>query len=288
MRILVTGGTGLLGRKVLRVLEKEHDVVSIARNSENFGEIADILDQKKIDLIFNSVRPETVIHLAAISDPEICEDNKEMAHKINVLGTEIITKSCKKWSAKLIFSSTDYIFNGVDPPYDEYCQANPINVYGETKALAERIVLKNLGTSATIFRFSILYGFNSVNDRKTFVTEILSKLDKGESILADDNQIRYPVLIDDVADSVRLALKDGLSGIYHLSSFRGITKYEWAKIIANTFNYESNIRISNRTDIRAKRPANAKLVNTKNDKIFSIKEIENGLKAMKSQMVDVS
>ena len=133
---------------------------------------------------------------------------------------------------KLIHISTDYVFDGSkNNEYGKFDMRNPKNYYGETKVMVDDIV--NRYRNSLIVRIPIIYGFNNENDKETFPTKVIRLLSADNDVYADDTQIRYPVLIDNVA----LSIKDALYkiGITHITSNRGVTRYQWAKIIARTF-----------------------------------------------------
>ncbi len=288
MKILITGSSGFLGKKVRTVLEKGYEVVP-TNPFYRKGEIElDILKLDIIEEVFKNVRPDVVVHLAGISDPDYCENNMNLAYAINVKGTQNIVRACKTWGARLLFSSTDYVFDGNNSPYNEKSSPCPVNIYGRTKAEAEACIIKEIPSNAAIMRFSILYGYNDSKDRETFVTKTLKILEAGQIICLDAKQVRYPVLLDDVAMASITIIDKSMSGLFHLTTKNGITKYDWALKIAKIFKKPNhNIIIDTQTMGIAIRPLNCQLINSRENELgITCHEVEQGMKFMYKQFID--
>ena len=153
MRILVTGGKGMLGRTLSRQLAPQHEM-SVADLPET-----DILQSASLDAAFRAFRPETVIHCAAMTKVDDCESNEELAFRLNGMGSANVARACREHGARLIAISTDYVFDGrrEEGDYAETDFPRPQTVYGKSKLAGERSALDIL-PGTTILRIAWLYG----------------------------------------------------------------------------------------------------------------------------------
>jgi dTDP-4-dehydrorhamnose reductase len=283
MRILIVGASGLLGKKLLKILSYTHNVGGTysTRPYENCKHL-DITDNDAVEQFITFYQPEVVVHTAAIKNADFCEENKKLAWSVNVEGTKNIVDSCKKHSIKLIYISSDYIFEGDKGPYDEKAIPNPVNFYGLTKLEGERIIKEELA-DYVIIRPTILYGYNDGSD-KTFISEVRAALENGGTLYVDDKIIKYPLLIDDLTKLIIYLLEKNEFGTFHIGGIAPITRYKWAKKIAKVYNLNEKKIVSRDRASQgehAAKPFNVKLVsNFLNPKISSI---ETGLKYTKMQ-----
>jgi len=288
MRILITGGSGLLGGKLLHTLNRKYDVIGTYLNNERRDCIKlDITNANEVNLCINELSPKLIIHTAAIADPDICEQNKDLAWKVNVEGTRNIVNACYRRRIKLIYISTDYIFDGRKGSYNEDDKAHPVNYYGTTKYEGEKIVNKAL-EDYLILRIPIFYGFNDEQDKVNFVTKTIRILEKDKEIYEDDKQIRYPVFVDDVVQLLAILIEKKLDGTLHFSGSEEISKYKWACKIAKVFNFSpKRIKPLAVNKKGAPRPQNSKLGMTRLQKakiVFNTASIEEGCIKMQKQM----
>src|SRR3989344_1531614 len=167
MRILITGASGLLGRRLYDMTSKIHECVGTChgKNDDDFYTI-DIRNRESVEDIFHKTRPDAVVHTAGSTDPDYCEKFQNEARQININGTRIIAEMSKRFGSKIVYISSDYIFDGKDNPYRENNETNPINFYGFTKLEGEKIVrgLEN----HVIVRPTILFG-NDERSKESFV-----------------------------------------------------------------------------------------------------------------------
>lgn len=283
-KILITGAKGFLGKKLEAILEREYKVIGLSRHGGANCEHIDLLNYQQLEAFIELKKPTIIIHTVAIADPETCDTDKKTAYRINVEATENLCKICSKRGIKIIFISTDYVFDGESKyPYQSDDIRKPKNYYGYTKVLAEDLV-KEL-TGSLIIRIPILYGYNDDTDKGTFVTKVLEKLKDGKEMLFFDNQqIRYPVLIDEVANALTKLLS--AQGIVQLSSNQAVTKYTWAKLIAQTFGYDdSRIFPLTKPYKGSPRPIHVKMDTTMAEKYgIKMSDINKGLQILKKQM----
>lgn len=261
-RILITGCNGFIGSKIIKY-NKNFECFGIARkikNSEHFYSV-DIREYEKVEEIIKKINPFVLIHTAALTNVDYCEENPEEAYAINSEGTKNLALACKKINAKMIYISTDYIFDGNKGNYSEEDIPNPINIYGKSKLKGEYYV-KEILENFLIFRISVPYGF--FERKLNFVTWVIENLKNNKEIKAIDDQFNSPTYADNLAKSIIQIIEDkkDSNGIYHLSGSERISRYEFAERICKIFNLDKNLikKVkSNELNWKAKRPIDSSL-----------------------------
>ncbi|MBT4531452.1 sugar nucleotide-binding protein [archaeon] len=283
--ILVTGASGFLGKKIFDKMSKEHNIYGTYSSNKKSGEFikVDITDRTSLKNTIKKVNPKIIIHTAAICNADFCEENREIAHEVNVNGTQNIIDICKEQKIKLIFLSSDYIYEGEREFYEESSLACPVNYYGETKLLCEKMI-KNQLKDFIILRPTILYGFNGPEDKTTYVNKVLKKLKNKEEIFVDNFTMKYPLLIDDLVDFIELSVLEEYTGDFNIGPSQGYTRYEWARKIAEIFELDSRLIKPEKSQNIAKKPQNVLYKSEKSEvHQFKIKNLEEGLKMMQKQ-----
>ncbi len=277
--ILVTGASGFLGKKLCQILKRNYDVYGIRRQKDNRDLPAvDLTDAEAVMAYVALARPAVIIHTAGIAEPDQCEKDPVLAEKVNVTAVKNLITACRKWKIRFIQISTDYVFDGEKgSQYKKKDLRMPKNFYGQTKVQAED--LTGSYSDSLIIRVPILYGYNDENDKETFPVMVIKNLADNRPVYADNQQIRYPVLIDEAA--VQIADSLHKSGIMHISSGRGVTKYEWAKVIADQFGYDKKL-IRIRNGEAENRPPHVRLEISDGDALTS--DVETGVRIMQKQM----
>lgn len=256
MKVLVTGISGLLGYS----FTSYKDVLfGVCRDCNRIANIrikhTDI--RKRSDVMkLLSLNFDTIIHAAAYTNVDECEQKREIAWDINVNGTQNIIDIAEKKTAKIVFISTDYVFDGKKGMYKETDYPNPINFYGKTKLEGEKIVAKY--DNSIIVRISTLYGSNP--KRMDFVKWVINNLEKGNEIRVIDSWKSNPTFADRAAEIIMKLLKRNASGIFHVCGGNALTKFEFAKLIAKLFCLnEKKIKMVKNIDLPAKRPINSSM-----------------------------
>ena len=228
MDILITGGEGQLGKELNKSLCTKHNVNSLGKG------ILDVTNKEQVDLIIDHLKPDIIIHAAAYTAVDKCESERKKAFEVNSLGAGYIASAGKKVNARIIYISTDYVFDGKkQSPYAENDIPNPQSVYGMSKWLGEKIVLTNI--DATVIRTSWLYGHYGRN----FVKTMLELGKENREIKVVDDQIGSPTYVNDLAEAIH-QLIDKENGIYHFSNTGSCTWLTFAKRIFEEAGYDTN------------------------------------------------
>jgi dTDP-4-dehydrorhamnose reductase len=281
MRILVVGGSGLLGRELLELLSCAHEVggTYLTQPYENC-KFLDIRDKKAVEEFAKLYYPDVVIHAAAVRHADLCEENKQWAWGINVGGTKNVVEVCKKYGIKFVYISSDYVFDGANGPYGESSKPNPINFYGMTKLEGERIVKEEL-IDYIIIRPTILYGYS---DKDGFVSQVREKLSSDNILEADNHIKKYPLLTNDLATLIAELLEKDERGIFHIGGRDGVTRYEWALKTAAAFALDGGRIKPVKSQYLAPKPHDAQLTSSKlRELAVSITGLEQGLARIKMQ-----
>ena len=237
MKIMLTGASGLLGAEIAgrlktRAKELSIDNIILHRQSVSTGFLsADMKTQEGLDLIADQDW-DVIIHTAAEKDPDSCEKDKYNADILNVAATKFLAEKAAERGAYFIYISTDYVFPGTNPPYDEDAEPAPINYYGSTKLRGEVKVL-DASPSFCSLRVPILYGTAAGVEHSALLAGSVRMLLDSKEKMVDDTIVRYPTYTGDVADAVVLLLKKRGSGIYHCSGKDKSTKYQVCVDIAH-------------------------------------------------------
>jgi len=246
-RILITGCNGLLGQKLLHVLT-QNNIELLGIDLAQTGFIKDVyyryynLDltaRKPTISLIQDLKPNVIIHTAAITNVDECEFEKEKCWCINVTGTDNIVTGASRIGAKVIFISSDYIFDGKAGPYNENDMPNPLNYYGRSKLAAENIV-RGSSVPWSIIRTIVLYGIG-IDVKESFVTWLLGMLRKGKDVQIVNDQWGNTTLVDDLAFGIERIISLKRTGIFHIGGRDYMTRYEFALRVAEEFNLDKNL-----------------------------------------------
>lgn len=213
----------MLGKEILSQHDRDSTLKFVGVDRKYFD--VGVLDS--INEVFTTLKPDIVIHTAAYTNVDGCETNKEKAYKINHIGTKNVALVCERLGIRLIYISTDYVFDGKKKePYKEDDSTNPLNVYGDSKLKGEDEI-QNILEDFIVVRTSWLYGREGNN----FVKTILRLLDEKEIIEVADDQIGTPTYTKDLASALIRLLKIDYKGILHLTNSGLCSWFHFAKKI---------------------------------------------------------
>lgn len=286
--ILGTGLSGLVGTRVVELLRDEFSFQDLSLTSG-----VDITDYEQVIRRFDSSSPDIVLHMAAKTDVDGCEDDKLLgeegdAWRINVTGTQNIVDAAKQFGKKIIYVSTDFVFDGTKKEaYDEGDFPNPVNWYAVTKYEGEQVV-SNASIPYAIIRLSYPYR-SEFASRTDFVRRIIEKASRKEKIFALTDHIFTPTFIDDFADALRTIFRQNLKGIYHVVGSEYLAPNEAIEKIFSVFQLQTEIVPVTRSfffNHRAFRPCRLAI---NNDKITGLGAkmctFDQGLEKMKIQRI---
>ncbi len=283
-KILIVG-KGFFGEKLFSMLQSRGIEVEATMQPLEQGFIPlDITDKASVENVISNSHAETVVLTAAVSSVDYCEQHKEETFNVNVQGTKNVVAACKKNLSKLVFLSTDYVFDGKKRNYSENDKPNPLQYYGATKLLGEQDVLGQLDDSL-VLRVSSLYGFNSQKDKPCFPVFVINQLIQGKQVNAS-LQITCPTLIDDAANALIQLVKKNEKGIFHVVGADALSRIAVAKAVAMEFGLDSKL-IKKTGDLHfvAMRPEDSSLSTKKLNSVgIKMNDFKNGLKTMKKQM----
>lgn len=221
-RVLVTGANGQLGMDVVQSLKSQKQTVyGYGRNE------LDVTDIEQVSKKLNEIKPNVVIHCAAHTKVDLAESEPERAFRVNAYGSRNIAVISEQINAKLVYVSTDYVFNGrSERPYNEFDSTSPMSVYGKSKLAGEQFV-RDLHSKFFIVRTSWLYGEHGHN----FVKTMLRLAEEKESVSVVTDQIGCPTYSVDLAECIADLIETSKYGIYHISNSGQCSWYEFAKAI---------------------------------------------------------
>ena len=289
MKVIGTGLTGLVGSRIVE-LNPEIEFVNISIESG-----INILDITSLEKVFtDNPDAEAVLHLAAFTDTNAAWDQKGdetgLCYQLNVVGTKNVADLCHKYGKYLIHISTDYVFDGNKiGPYTEEDSTSAIEWYGETKAMAEKLVT-NTSPDAAIVRLAFPY--RAKFDAKVdIVRKIKSKIENGDTLNLFDDQITTPTFIDDIAAGLKIFFDKKPAGIYHLVGSSSQSPYQMAMTIADVFGLDNSkivaTKLADYLKTEGARPfaPNAALSNDKVKSLgITMKTLREGLEEMKRQI----
>ena len=257
MKGLVTGIRGQLGYDVMKVL-KARGIEGIGVNSDDM----DITSAAAVDKVIDETHPDAVIHCAAWTAVDAAEDNVDAARAVNVDGTANIARACARTGAKLMYFSTDYVFDGEGTtPWKPEDKTNPVSVYGQSKLDGENAVRELIPDRHFIIRLQWVYGING----KNFVKTMLKLAETHDHLTVVSDQVGGPSYTPDIARlAVDMIVTDEY-GTYHAANTGYCSWYEFAKAIFKEAGKTVDVEpvSSDQYPAKAKRPHNSRLDTSK-------------------------
>ncbi|MDD1767211.1 MAG: dTDP-4-dehydrorhamnose reductase [Methanomassiliicoccales archaeon] len=292
-RIAVVGAGGLLGQYVAakalgkgyQVLGTFHDT-SIPPSGIEAARL-DITDADEARQVLRGFGPEAVILASALTNVDFCERNPSKAWAVNAEGTLNIAQACDLVGARLLYLSTDYVFNGEKgSPYLEFESPDPLSIYARTKLEGERLTM-DASTKNVVCRVSVLYGWNRLSQKQNFVTWVIDSLRKGKEVQLFRDQTVSPTYVPHCADVLLGLLESNARGIFHTSGPDCASRYDIGMKIAEVFQLDASLIKSAMTDeskLVARRPACSCLDVGKAEGELNMKmlSVEEGLRDMRS------
>ena len=296
-KILVTGSNGLLGQKVVYKLKDRTDVELVAtargenrlleQNGYTFHSL-DIESRENVDAVIDQVKPDAIIHTAAMTQVDDCELDHAACDRANVDAVHYIVDAAERNNCHLVHISTDFIFNGEEGPYDEEGVADPLSYYGNAKWKGELIV-QNSKLKWAILRTVLVYGIVDNMSRSNIVLWAKGALEKGNPINVVDDQFRSPTLAEDLADGCILAVDKSATGIYNISGKDQFSIIDLVREVADYYKLDKNLikPVSSKTlNQAAKRPPKTGFVldKARRDLGYNPHSFKEGIALMEKQL----
>ena len=289
-RVLIAGARGLLGQKIVEIFrrESEYELLPCELKAGNEGVVAlDITDRQKVLDAVSAFKPSVIVNAAAFTDVDRAEVERETAYKVNATAVEHLAEAANIFNSKLVHISTDYVFNGHKGNYDEMSLPDPIGYYGKTKLAGENLA-KAQSDNLAILRTQVLYGFGA-GIKKNFVLWVIEKLSRGEEFSVVTDQVGNPTLADELAFAVLKVVQRDAKGLYHVSGFEAMSRFEFAGKIAQVFGYDKSVISPTTSDTlnqKAKRPMNSSFICLKAQTELGVNmpSVTDSLSLMRQQM----
>ena len=289
-KILIIGASGLVGSTIANYASQNYDLYLVNNKTDfslkNFpvSNIDLIKNQSSILNIIKEYEPDYVVHTVAYPSVDFCESNPNLAELLHVKITEDIFKACNEIGSRIIYFSTDAVFDGKQSKkYTENDIPNPISFYGKTKLKAEKILL-NID-SATILRTTVIYGWHT---KSRFTQWVMNSLQNSQKVSAFTDQFNTPTLVDDIAKVVLEIFTKKKSGLFNAVGETCLSRYQFALKLADKFSLDKNLIIPTSSKEKkqvAPRPPYGCLDNTKleNEIGFRFNDIDSGIDFMFKQ-----
>lgn len=276
-RLLVTGYGGFVAGSVVIQAGSEWSVFALSRGSVDNGrqDIThlqfDLRESHRLEQAFGDVQPHAVVHAAAMADVDSCQRQLQEAEAVNVGVTEHLAKLCDRHGAKLVFCSTDTVFDGARGMYVEEDAPHPLNFYGETKVRAEQVVHSEV-ENMVIARLALVAGLPMLGAGNSFLSRMVSMFQQNSPMLMGTNEIRTPIDIITLGRALLELAANDFTGILHLAGNTRLSRYEMAIQIASFMDFSPDLVkpiASSAAPERAPRPADVSLNNSKATRVLT-------------------
>ncbi|MDY6781220.1 MAG: SDR family oxidoreductase [Cyanobacteriota bacterium] len=236
-KLLVTGASGFLGWNLCQVARQKWDVYGTTFSHpldlpETTAIQIDLRNFQDLKRLFNDLKPAAVIHAAALSKPNYCQTHPDESHSTNVIVSENIAGLCADANIPCAFTSTDLVFDGLNPPYQESDRVCPVNLYGEHKVLAEERMRQKYPRTA-ICRLPLMFGLPSPT-AESFIQGFMRMLEEGKTIRLFTDEYRTSVSAKTAASGLLLALEQ-FEGTLHLGGKERMSRYNFVRLMASVF-----------------------------------------------------
>jgi dTDP-4-dehydrorhamnose reductase len=292
-KIIGTGLSGLVGSRIVELLKSKYEFIDFSLDTG-----VSILDKNSLATAFKKHQDAVaVLHLAAFTDTNTAweqrGDKSGICYQLNVNGTQNVLELAQKYNQYLIYVSTDFVFDGAkNTPYVETDEPSPIEWYGETKYLGEKIILDSDYQNYAITRITYPYRA-SFESKPDLIRKILGKLQNNEIVKLFSDQTCTYTFIDDIAHAFDKFVKNKYFGIYHLVGSSSHSPFKMAKLVVQTFGFdEALVQASSLEDYIKSQPEGSrpwqKCLITSNQKVtdlgIKMKTLEEGLATVIEQM----
>jgi dTDP-4-dehydrorhamnose reductase len=269
-RLMVTGADGFVAGSIVGQAGPEWELHALSLTEVEYTKpglhwyVFDMRDTAKLKEVFEAVKPDAVVHTAAMADIDFCQANQDIAEAVNVGVTRSVAECCAACGAKMIFLSTDTVFDGKKGMYTEQDAPGALNFYAETKVRAEEIV-RATAAKWIITRLSLVMGLPVIGSGNSFLAKTFAAWNEGKQAGFPDEEIRTPVDVITLGRAfLELAASD-FGGYMHLSGCSRLSRYDMAVQIAEKLGFSKDLVVvknPSATPGRAPRPHDASLDNS--------------------------
>ena len=255
LKALILGASGFIGSHLARALTGRAEVLGTCRQLSPRTDSCplvslDLRDGEAVKALTREFRPAIVIHLVAQPVVENVSVEQPAAWQTNVAVTSNVVAACRAGRPRLIFLSTDYVFDGTAGPYAEDAAPNPVNAYGRMKLAAEEIVRQSM-LPHLILRTSLVYGWPAPHHHPNFAATVIDRLRRGQSFTAYADMIRTPIYVRDLTDVLVRLIERQAEGLYHIGSRDAASMYEFARRICDVFELDKDLIVAATSDAQA-------------------------------------
>ncbi len=281
-RIMIVGSNGMLGQRLVNhfVARKDVEILLTSAEEKSYFENLeyrqiDITNRKNVKKIILEFYPDIIINVAAFTNVDKCETEKELAWKINAEGVEHLAKYAVPSHSHLIHISTDYVFDGKDGPYSEKDLPNPISYYGRSKLAGENVI-RRFDIPFTIIRTNVLFGPAKFG-RPDFVKWVVQSLNNKQKIKIVTDQINNPTYLDDLVLAISKICDLKKTGLYNIGGTEFLSRFDFTKKIAEFFDLDFSLVepiLTKDLHQPALRPLNSGLITLKAETELNYKPLE--------------
>lgn len=242
-KLLITGASGFLGYHLCQMAKLKYQVYGtyfhhfVDIPNVNLYQL-DLTNKSELKILFQTLKPDAIIHTAAASKPNFCQNYPQESHLINVQASINIAQLCAEKNIPCVFTSTDLVFDGLNPPYHENSTVSPVCIYGEHKAIAEQKML-SIYPKIAIGRMPLMFG-KETPCANSFMQPFLKKIKAGEELSLFSDEFRTPVSANTAAQGLLLILENQVSGVIHLGGKERISRYNFGLLMAEIFNLSTS------------------------------------------------
>lgn len=276
MKILITGSNGFLGSNLVRFFstKREYEVYGTSQHPSYFPELrnfimGDLLDSAFVDSLFSDIKPDIVINTVSLANVDLCEEDPELAYELTVRTAKNVAQAAKRCGSRLIYVSTDHLFQGDRPLYSEDDMPAPVNVYGKMKVEAELISVQ-IHSNTVIVRTNF-FGWSHRHHTQTFGEWLYSSLNKKNPINLYTDYYFTPIEVTYLAEALDILAVSDFTGIINIAGSQRCSKYEFGITMSEVFGLDPSGIHSCKIEIstfKAKRQKDLSLSTGKFRRIF--------------------
>jgi dTDP-4-dehydrorhamnose reductase len=245
-RILITGASGFLGSYLLRKIPPDIKVMAQYNSTQPITAIRNIqtvkLNFENPDLqVLQRFSPDVIIHAGAWTRIDDCEQNPSLSKRVNVDFTTKLSRLASDIKARMIFLSTDQVFDGTNPPYSEKSSVNPLNIYARHKLSAERMVLQTVENSV-VARSALIYG-KALHQKPTFTEKMYVSLKNNQPVKVFIDEFRTPILVQNLAEALWELTENSFCGVIHLGGSERVSRFQMGEKMCDLFGLNKKILV---------------------------------------------